>query len=114
MPPRPNPATAHTPGPWIAYEELLTPGGLHAANRGPTVRWNGHVIASVNRFLDHRLNHHICEEAEANGRLISKAPEMEAYIVRKAEAGDQEAKDIMASIANSGTPHDGNHHGLVR
>jgi len=47
---------AYTPGPWIAQPELLTPGGLHVAGRSPSVRAGNHIVASVNRFLDQRLN----------------------------------------------------------
>lgn len=65
-----------TPAPWIAHEELLTPGGLHVAGRSPSVRKGQHVIAGVGRFLNHRLNENVCLEAEANAVLIAAAPEL--------------------------------------
>src|ERR1700756_5511802 len=63
-----------TPGPWIAHTEILTPVGLHVAGRSPSVRKNSHIVAVVGRFLDERLNHAKCPEAEANARLIAAAP----------------------------------------
>jgi hypothetical protein len=99
-----------TPGPWTAYEEMLTPNGLHVAGRMPMVRSNGHIIAHIGRFLNDHLNHAICQEAEANGRLISMAPEMFAYIKRRAEDfNDQDAQALIAAIDNCGHPADGNH-----
>jgi hypothetical protein len=65
-----------TPGPWIAHTEILTPGGLHVAGRSPSVRKDSHIVAGVGRFLDERLNHAKCPEAEANARLIAAAPEL--------------------------------------
>jgi hypothetical protein len=99
----------HTPAPWIAYEELLTPNGLHVAGRMPMVRSNGHIVANVCRFIDARINHAVCQEAEANGRLISKAPDMLAYVARRAAAGDQEAQALLRELAEAGRPHDGGH-----
>ena len=58
-----------TPGPWIAHTEILTPDGLHVAGRSPSVRKDSHIVAGVGRFLDERLNHAKCPEAEANARL---------------------------------------------
>jgi hypothetical protein len=63
-----------TPAPWVAHTEILTPGGLHVTGRSPSVRKDSHVIAGVSRFLDERLNHALCPEAEANARLIAAAP----------------------------------------
>jgi hypothetical protein len=37
---------------------------------------DSHIIAGVSRFLDERLNHARCPEAEANARLIAMAPEL--------------------------------------
>jgi hypothetical protein len=65
-----------TNGPWLAHTEILTPGGLHVAGRSPSVRKDSHIIAGVSRFLDERLNHARCPEAEANARLIAMAPEL--------------------------------------
>lgn len=90
----------YTPGPWIAHAELLTPGGLHVTGRSPSVRAGNHVIASVNRFLNHRLNESICSEAEANARLISICPEMFEYIEKRA-ASDPEAEAIIRKIGLS-------------
>jgi hypothetical protein len=69
-----------TPGPWIAHTEILTPVGLHVAGRSPSVRKNSHIVAGVGRFLDERLNHAKCPEAEANARLIAAAPELYAVL----------------------------------
>jgi hypothetical protein len=69
-----------TPGPWIAHTEILTPGGLHVAGRSPSVRKDSHIVAGVGRFLDERLNHAKCPEAEANARLIAAAPELYAAL----------------------------------
>jgi hypothetical protein len=71
-----------TPGPWIAHTEILTPGGLHVAGRSPSVRKDSHVVAGVGRFLDERLNHAKCPEAEANARLIASAPDLYAALDR--------------------------------
>ena len=69
-----------TPGPWIAHTEILTPGGLHVAGRSPSVRKDSHIVAGVGRFLDERLDHAKCPEAEANARLIAAAPDLYAAL----------------------------------
>jgi hypothetical protein len=88
---------AYTPGPWIAQPELLTPGGLHVAGRSPSVRAGNHIVASVNRFLDQRLNETTCAEAEVNARLIAMCPTMFEYISKQADR-DLEAGKIIAQI----------------
>jgi hypothetical protein len=89
--------TDYTPGPWIAEPELLTPGGLHVAGRSPSVRAGNHVVASVNRFLDYRLNETTCVEAEGNARLIAMCPTMFEYIKKQADH-DLEAQKIVSLI----------------
>jgi hypothetical protein len=88
--------TAFTPGPWIAHEEILTPGGLHVAGRSPSVRKGQHIIAAVGRFLDERLNHALCEEAEANAYLIARAPEMYEALHRIVEEDKNGAVSALA------------------
>jgi hypothetical protein len=89
---------AFTPGPWIAHEEILTPGGLHVAGRSPSVRKGQHIIAAVGRFLDERLNHALCEEAEANANayLIARAPEMYEALHRIVEEDKNGAVSTLA------------------
>jgi hypothetical protein len=48
----------------------------------PSVRKDSHVVAGVGRFLDERLNHAKCPEAEANARLIASAPDLYAALDR--------------------------------
>jgi hypothetical protein len=67
------------------------------AGRSPSVRAGNHVVASVNRFLDYRLNETTCVEAEGNARLIAMCPTMFEYI--KKQAGhDLEAQKIVSLI----------------
>jgi hypothetical protein len=92
-----------TPGPWIAHTEILTPGGLHVAGRSPSVRKDSHIVAGVGRFLDERLNHAKCPEAEANARLIAMAPELYEVLDRivnecptPSEAAITKARKVLA------------------
>lgn len=89
-----GPTPKFTPGPWLAHEELLTPGGLHVTGRSPSVRKGQHIIAEVTRFLNHRLNENSCREAEANARLIAQAPEMFESLRRIAIEGDISPESI--------------------
>jgi hypothetical protein len=90
-----------TPGPWIAHEEILTPGGLHVSGRSPSVRKGNHVVAAVNRFLDERLNHALCDEAEANAFLIAAAPEMYDALNRVVEESKADGVVSVSAIENA-------------
>ena len=82
--------TQHTPGPWFItggatrYIEARIGDGLiqEVAACGPT-------MADV-RGYD--------QQQEANARLIAAAPTMHEYIAKRADAGDNEAKQILESI----------------
>ena len=94
-----------TPGPWMAHTEILTPGGLHVAGRSPSVRKDSHIIAAVSRFLDERLNHAKCAEAEANAILIASAPELYEALDRlvyecptPSEAACTNAKNVLERL----------------
>lgn len=91
----------YTKGPWIAHTELLTPGGLHVTGRSPSVRAGQHMIAAVNRFLNDRLNHSLCAEAEANACLIAACPTMYEYILECAK-DDPRAQTIIKNIGIEG------------
>ena len=69
--------TKHTPGPW------------HIAN-GVQIRSNRDQIAKIWMMRD--------GEGRENARLIAAAPTMHEYIAKRADAGDNEAKQILESI----------------
>ena len=79
----------HTPGPWVVvgnltkYVEARLVGGLiqEVAACGPTMADEGYG-----------------QQQEANARLIAAAPTMHEYIAKRADAGDNEAKQILESI----------------
>lgn len=69
----------YTEGPWRSlYEEKF-------------------CVAAGERLIA-RLPHSISDEQEANARLIAAAPTMREYIQRKAENGDEEAREILVAI----------------
>ena len=78
-----------TPGPWVVvgrltkYVEARLVGGLiqEVAACGPTMADEGYG-----------------QQQEANARLIAAAPTMHEYIAKRADAGDNEAKQILESI----------------
>lgn len=98
--------TTFTPGPWVSHEEMLTPMGLHVAGRSPTVHKGNHVIAAVNRFLNHRLNENVCAEAEANARLIAMAPEMYHSLLRIAggDISEEAIEQAFQILGRASTP----------
>ena len=79
----------HTPGPWAVvgnrtkYVEARLISGLiqEVAACGPTMADEGYG-----------------QQQEANARLIAAAPTMHEYIAKRADAGDNEAKQILESI----------------
>lgn len=79
----------HTPGPWAVvgnrtkYVEARLISGLiqEVAACGPTAADKGYG-----------------PQQEANARLIAAAPTMHEYIAKRADAGDNEAKQILESI----------------
>lgn len=79
----------HTPGPWVVvgsrtkYVEARLVGSLmqEVAACGPTIADEGYG-----------------QQQEANARLIAAAPTMHEYIAKRADAGDNEAKQILESI----------------
>ena len=79
----------HTPGPWVVvgsrtkYVEARLVGSLmqEVAACGPTMADEGYG-----------------QQQEANARLIAAAPTMHEYIAKRADAGDNEAKQILESI----------------
>ena len=79
----------HTPGPWAVvgnrtkYVEARLISGLiqEVAACGPTAADEGYG-----------------QQQEANARLIAAAPTMHEYIAKRADAGDNEAKQILESI----------------
>lgn len=65
-----------TPGPWSFEPEPMWR-GKHVAGRSPLVRKDGRTVASCSRYASTNVEvsgRH--EEAEANARLISAAPEL--------------------------------------
>ena len=69
--------TKYTKGPW------------HIAN-GVQIRSNRDQIAKIWMMRD--------GEGRENARLIAAAPTMHEYIAKRADAGDNEAKQILESI----------------
>ena len=87
--------TKHTPGPW----ELCDPGDYGDYDGDCRVVLGRHmrlavVFAGVGTAAE--------EQNEANARLIAAAPEMAAYIARRAAEGDVEAAEIMEVVHGRG------------
>jgi len=58
----------HTPGPWTAAKGPKIRDGIH-------IRANGRYVASINHFKNYETGE-IADEAIANARLITAAPEL--------------------------------------
>ena len=67
----------------------FTPGPWHIAN-GVQIRSNRDQIAKIWMMRN--------GEGRENARLIAAAPTMHEYIAKRADAGDNEAKQILESI----------------
>jgi hypothetical protein len=79
----------HTPGPWKWYWRDRfgdDAGGVYAVDGG--------IATSVCRAPRYQTK----EQWEADARLIAAAPTMHEYIAKRADAGDNEAKQILESI----------------
>lgn len=84
-----------TPGPWIVVD---MGGGSHPfyvrheyrRRGGPNLHGSAGAVAKLPSSKFHN--------AAANARLIAAAPTMHEYIAKRADAGDNEAKQILESI----------------
>lgn len=91
--PMKTPQTKHTPGPWhVTSEWLNTSSGIyHVAIEASLPNGFG-LITSLEHTFDR-------ERQDANARLIAAAPTMFNYLTMLASRGDNEANEIIKSIA---------------
>ena len=79
----------HTPGPWVVVGRLT---------KYVEARLVGRLIQEVAACGPTMADEGYGQQQEANARLIAAAPTMHEYIAKRADAGDNEAKQIMESI----------------
>ena len=84
-----------TPGPWLLRTTPTSAGLCHIVSAAD---WRGAVIYGdgIRKGVDDALPK--AQELAANARLIAAAPTMHEYIAKRADAGDNEAKQILESI----------------
>jgi hypothetical protein len=74
-----------TPGPWSVGAEDADNGEIE-------------IISEARPYVCMVLPGEIDDTTAANARLIAAAPTMHEYIAKRADAGDNEAKQILESI----------------
>ena len=79
----------HTPGPWVVVGSLT---------KYVEARLVGRLIQEVAACGPTMADEGYGQQQEANARLIAAAPTMHEYIAKRADAGDNEAKQILESI----------------
>lgn len=85
----------HTPGPWATLGALGLEVRPEFPARGSTVGFAPLAkVVGDTRLMDEA-------EREANARLISASPRMYSYIESRADAGDEEAKKIIAEVSGA-------------
>jgi hypothetical protein len=88
-----------TPGPWFYGDEDTMFGvdfvQVHAGDYGDNTFRR---IANVEAPFDGECDLPMDDETRANARLIAAAPCMGAYVRKRAEAGDDEARALLARI----------------
>src|SRR5262245_42206255 len=97
---RTMPETKFTPGPWKPHTDM---DGRHLGyaitSEAPEFKrdenWPYHPRIAV---AEHSKGSAPMEVAKANARLIAASPRMFAYIQKRANEGDQDAAEIIASI----------------
>ena len=84
-----------TPGPWLLRTTPTSAGLCHIVSAAD---WRGAFIYGdgIRKGVDDALPK--AQELAANARLIAAAPTMHEYIAKRADAGDNEAKQILESI----------------
>ena len=84
-----------TPGPWLLRTTPTSAGICHIVSAAD---WRGAFIYGdgIRKGVDDALPK--AQELAANARLIAAAPTMHEYIAKRADAGDNEAKQILESI----------------
>ena len=78
-----------TPGPWVVVGRLT---------KYVEARLVGRLIQEVAACGPTMADEGYGQQQEANARLIAAAPTMHEYIAKRADAGDNEAKQILESI----------------
>ena len=84
----------HTPGPWLVSLDGFARKGWAAC---PTVYACDSDLRYI-AFCNDDMTVGEPTDNEANARLIAAAPTMHEYIAKRADAGDNEAKQILESI----------------
>lgn len=84
-----------TPGPWMLRTTPTSAGLCHIVSAAD---WRGAFIYGdgIRKGVDDALPK--AQQLAANARLIAAAPTMHEYIAKRADAGDNEAKQILESI----------------
>lgn len=95
--------TKHTPAPWFVSKspaQRSNKGKIHGRvfkSVKNTIGIGGKIIA--NAFGGNGIVTQQCiEEAEANAKLIALSPIMFEYLVKKADDGCEEAKNILSTL----------------
>lgn len=88
-----------TPGPWATDIDLevIARDGLHATVYVNHGSGKGSEIAKFANEPENGLDP-TSKETKANARLIAASPKMYSYIAKRAEEGDTDAAEIIASI----------------
>ena len=89
--------TAHTPGPWSAGALCEISGWVDISIGGYPRNPVAYATPAAPGGPDERRD----SETAANARLIAASPRMYSYVESKADAGDEEAKKIIAEVSGA-------------
>jgi len=89
--------TKFTPGPWYVFHSAHR-GRFDDDGPGAFSIGDAQTAHSANILCSRYQWPERAEEMKANANLIAAAPTMHEYIAKRADAGDNEAKQILESI----------------